>query len=67
MNSAVVSPGQPVPWARHNAKKLWQGVDEVDDLWDEEEQHSLAEVAQDAHHSERHPGKITKCIANKNG
>lgn len=65
INSAVVSPGESVPWARHYVKELRQRVDKVDDLWDEKEQHSLAEMAQDAYHGKRHPGKITKCISNK--
>lgn len=35
-------------------------------LWDEEEKHSLAEMAKDTHNREGHSSKIAKCVSHKN-
>ena len=48
-------------------KKLRQGVDKVNHLWNKEEQHDLAEVSQDADHGKCHPSKVTKSVSHENG
>lgn len=48
-----------------NVEKLRCGVDEVEDLRDEEKHQSLAEVTHDAYHSEDHAGKVTVCVSYK--
>lgn len=58
-------PGEPVSGAGDDMKKLRQGVDKVDHLGDEEQQHHLAEVSQDADHSKRHPSKIAEGVSHK--
>lgn len=47
-------------------KKLRQGIDKVDHLRDEEEEHRLAEVSQDTDDGEGHPGKVAESVSNKN-
>jgi len=47
-------------------EELRNGEDEVEDLWNEEEKHSLAEVAKDGDDSERHSSKVAICVTNKN-
>lgn len=59
------SPGESVSGAGDDMKKLRQGVDKVDHLRDEEEQHHLAEVSQDANHSKCHPSKIAESVSHK--
>lgn len=44
-------------------KKLGQGVNKVDHLRDEEQQHHFAEVSQDADHSKRHPSKVAESVS----
>lgn len=46
-------------------EQLRQRIYEVYDLGYEEEQHGLAEMSKNAHHSERHPSKVTECVSNK--
>jgi hypothetical protein len=46
-------------------KQLWDGVDEVDDLWNKKEQHGFTEVSQDGHHSKRHAREITESVADE--
>lgn len=46
-------------------EELRQGVQEVQHLRDEEQQHGLAEVAQDPHHGEGHPCKVTEGISHE--
>lgn len=58
-------PGEPVSGAGDDMKKLRQGVDKVDHLRDEEQQHHLAEVSQDANHSKCHPSKIAESVSHK--
>lgn len=53
--------------ARDNMKKLRQGIDKVDHLRDEEEEHRLAEVSQDTDNSEGHPGKVAESVSHKDG
>lgn len=52
-------------WARDEAKELWGGVDEVEHLWDEEQEQGLAEVTQDAHHSKSHASEIAESITHE--
>ena len=54
-----------MPRAGHQSKQLGGGVEEIDDLGDEEEQESFAEVAQDPNHSKRHASKIAECVTNE--
>jgi len=54
-----------VSGTRHEAKELRHGEDEVEDLWYEEEQHGLAEVAEDCDHGKRHPGEVTERVADE--
>ena len=51
--------------AGDEAKELGCGVEEVDHLGDEEEQHGLAEVAQDPRDSKSHPCKVAECVTDK--
>lgn len=46
-------------------KKLGEGVDKVDNLRDEEQQHHLAEVPQDADHSKCHPSEIAEGVSHE--
>lgn len=55
-------PGEPVPWTGDDMKKLRQGVDKVNHLRNEEQQHCFAEVSQDADHSKRHPCKVAESV-----
>ncbi len=41
----------------YESEELRTAEQEVEDLWDEEEQHRLAEVAQDADGGKDHPAK----------
>jgi len=57
--------GQTVPGARNDAEELRDGVEEVENLRDEEEQESLAEVPEDAYHCKRHACKVAVGVAHK--
>ena len=46
-------------------EQLRQRIDEVYDLGDEEQQHGLAEMAKNAHHSKGHPSKVTERVSYK--
>ena len=46
-------------------EQLRQGVEEVDNLGDEEEQHGFAEVSQDADHRKGHPCKVAEGVAHE--
>lgn len=54
-----------MPWAGYEMEKLGYGVEEVDDLRYEEEEHGLAEVAQDPDHCEGHAGDVAEGVADK--
>lgn len=58
-------PGQPMARAGDDMEELRQGVEEVQHLWDKEEQHGFAEMPKDAHHSEGHASKIAEGVAHK--
>lgn len=48
-------------------KKLRKGVDKVNHLRKEEQQHCFAEVSQDADNSKRHPCKVAESVSDKHG
>lgn len=54
-----------MPRTRHEVKELRTGVEEVERLRYEKEQHRLAEVAQNAHHGERHARKVAVGVADE--
>ena len=56
---------QSVSWAWDQSEELWCGVDKVEDLRDEEEEHGLAEVAEDGNHRKCHASKVAVCVTNK--
>ena len=56
---------QPVSGAGDHPEELGHGVDEVEYLWDEEQEHGLGEVAEDARHGKGHPGKVAVRVAHK--
>lgn len=60
-------PGKSVPGAGDDMEKLWQGIEKVDHLRNEEQQHCFAEVSQDAHNSKSHPGKVAESVSHKHG
>lgn len=51
--------------AGHQTKQLRAGEDEIDDLRDEEEKQSLAEMAKYTDNCERHPAKVAECVSNE--
>lgn len=51
--------------AGNNVKQLRQGVNEVDDLGDEEKQHGLTKVAKYPDHCKRHSSKVTESVSHK--
>ena len=52
-------------WAGNESKQLRSGVEKVEYLWNEEEQHCLAERSQYADDSKCHSCKVAKCITHK--
>ena len=56
---------QSVSWAGDQPEELRDGVHKVEDLGDEEEEHGLAEVAEDGDHCKRHASKVAVCVTNK--
>ncbi|TSY98088.1 hypothetical protein Baya_14174 [Bagarius yarrelli] len=48
-------------------EQLWQRVDKVYDLRDEEKQHGFAEMTEDSDHSEGHASEVTEGVAYKHG
>ena len=51
-----------MPGTRDNLEDLRDRIQEVEDLWSEEEQKSLAKVSHNADDCERHPGKVRKSV-----
>lgn len=51
--------------AGDDMKQLRQGVDKVNYLRNEEQQHCFAEVSQDANYSKGHASKVTECVSHK--
>ena len=52
-------------WAGDQSEELWGGIYKVEDLGDEEEEHGLAEVAEDGDHRKCHASKVAVCVTNK--
>ena len=46
-------------------EELRDRVQEVEDLWDKEQEHSLAEVSNDGHHGKGHAGKVCEGVTHK--
>ena len=46
-------------------KKLWGTVHEVEDLWDQKQQESFTEMAEDAHDGENHACEIAVRVADE--
>mmetsp|Transcript_11600 Transcript_11600/g.22230 ORF Transcript_11600/g.22230 Transcript_11600/m.22230 type:complete len:120 (+) Transcript_11600:392-751(+) len=53
--------------ARYQLEQLRTRPQEIYDLRNEEEKQRFAKVSQNTHDSKRHPGKVTKGIAHKDG
>ena len=52
-------------WARYEPEQLRYGIQEVKNLWNEKEQHGLAEMTKDSNHGKCHAREITKGVTNK--
>ena len=52
-------------WAGDQSEELRGGVYKVEDLGDEEEEHGLAEVAEDGDHCKCHASKVAVGVTNK--
>ena len=52
-------------WAFDQVKELWQGQGKVEDLRQEEQNHGLAKVAEDADDGKGHAGKVAVRVADK--
>lgn len=46
-------------------EELGYGEDKVEHLWDEEQEHRLAEVSENGDDGKRHPSKVTECVADE--
>jgi len=55
-----------VSWAGHQPEQLGHRVQEVENLGQEEQQHRLAEVAENSNNCKSHPREVAKGVANKN-
>eukprot|EP00977_Amphora_coffeiformis_P008629 scaffold1953_cov176-Amphora_coffeaeformis.AAC.47 len=53
--------------ARYQLEQLRTRPQEIYDLRNKEEKQRFAKVSQNTHDSKRHPGKVTKGIAHKDG
>lgn len=58
-------PGEPMSRTRDDVKQLRQRVNKVNHLRNEEQQHCLAEVSQDADHGKCHPGEVAESVPHK--
>ena len=54
-----------MPGARNESEELRDGVEKVEDLWYEEEEHGLAEVSEDGNDREGHSREVTESVADK--
>ena len=54
-----------MPRTWDEAEKLRSGIQEVEDLWDEEQEHGLAKVTEDRYHRKRHAREVAKCVPYK--
>ena len=50
---------------KYNANYLWNAQDEVDELWNEEKHHCLAEVCKYPNNSKSHASAIAESISHK--
>jgi len=58
-------PRESMSGTRHKVKQLRNGEYKVEDLRDEEEQHSLAEMSEDRNDGKWHSSKVAERVANK--
>lgn len=49
----------------HKVEQLRHGIEEVQDLWQEEEQQCFTKVAKDSNHCKCHPGEIVEGVADE--
>lgn len=54
-----------VSGAGHKVEELRDRVQEVENLWYEEQEHSLAEVPNDGNHSKGHASKVCEGVTHK--
>ena len=54
-----------MPWAGNQLEQLGGGVEEVEHLWNEEEEECLAEEAEDARHSQCHTSEVAERVTDK--
>jgi hypothetical protein len=54
-----------MPRTRYNSKYLRRRVNEVEDLRNEEQPKSFAEMSQDAIYRKNHSGEVAVCVTNK--
>jgi hypothetical protein len=52
-------------WTRNETKQLWYREQKIDDLRNEEEEHRLAEMSNDANNGKGHTSKVAQRITNK--
>jgi hypothetical protein len=60
-----VHPWQSVSGTRKHLEQLWDRVDEIDDLRNEQQEQRFGEMAMNADHSKGHSRKVAECIANE--
>lgn len=56
---------QAMAGTREELEELRDGIEEIDDLWNEKEKQRLAEVTQNGHHGKRHAGKVAEGVTDK--
>lgn len=64
-STSIRLPGKPVSGTGDDVKKLRQGVDKVNQLRNEEQQHCFAEVSQDADNSKGHASEVAESVSHK--
>lgn len=64
---SVELPREAVSWTGYDVKKLRKGIDKVNHLRKEEQQHCFAEVSQDADNSKGHSCKVAESVSDKHG
>jgi hypothetical protein len=60
-----VHPREAMTRTGHDLKELRDGVQEVEDLWNEQQEQSLTEVSMDSNNRKGHSSEVTKGISNK--
>lgn len=61
----MIESWKSVSWAVNNSQNLWYTEDEVKQLWNEEQHHGLAEVAENPTYSKSHAGAIAESVSDK--